>query len=444
MHENRFWNDNASGWRGNMFGIFLGLVLLMVLAYRGWSIIWIAPICAGIVALFGGLNLLDAYTDTYMSGFVNFAKQWFPVFMLGAIFGKLMEYSGMAHSVAVGISRTFGKDRAILGVIVAASVLAYGGVSVFVVVFAVYPLAVNMFREANISRRLLPGTIVAGMMTFAMTALPGTPQIQNLIPTTYYNTTAAAAPIIGLVSSAVMIIGSLLYLNRRAKVLREAGEVFIERDADLNKEERTKYPHIVLSLLPLLAVIVTLNFFKWDIILSLGAGILLILLFSIREFKGFTKAVNSGASDSVMAMINTSAAVGFGTVVRSVPGFDKLSDAILGINANPLISEALAVNVLAGATGSASGGLGITLEALGPHYYEIATTTGPAPEAFHRIASIASGGLDSLPHNGAILTILIVTGMTHKESYKEMAVVAILFPTLSLIPAITLGILGIY
>ena len=427
-----------------MLGIFIGLVLLMVLAYRGWSIIWIAPICAGIVALFGGLNLLDAYTDTYMTGFVNFAKQWFPVFMLGAIFGKLMEYSGMAHSVAIGISRVFGKERAIIGVIVAASVLAYGGVSVFVVVFAVYPLALNMFREANISRRLLPGTIVAGMMTFAMTALPGTPQIQNLIPTQYFNTTAAAAPIIGLVSSAFMIVCSILYLNRRVRVLREAGEVFEERKEDLNAEPRTEYPHIILSLLPLLAVIITLNFLKWDIVVSLATGIVLILIISIREFKGFTKAVNSGASDSVMAMINTSAAVGFGTIVRSVPGFEKLSDAILGINANPLISEAIAVNVLAGATGSASGGLGITLEALGSHYYEIATTTGPAPEAFHRIASIASGGLDSLPHNGAILTILIVTGMTHKESYREMGVIAIVFPMLSLIPAIALGIMGIY
>ncbi|PIC83154.1 GntP family permease [Sporosarcina sp. P1] len=427
-----------------MLGIFIGLVLLMVLAYRGWSIIWIAPICAGIVALFGGLNLLDAYTDTYMTGFVNFAKQWFPVFMLGAIFGKLMEYSGMAHSVAIGISRVFGKERAIIGVIVAASVLAYGGVSVFVVVFAVYPLALNMFREANISRRLLPGTIVAGMMTFAMTALPGTPQIQNLIPTQYFHTTAAAAPIIGLVSSAFMIVCSVLYLNRRVRVLREAGEVFEEREEDLNAEPRTNYPHIILSLLPLLAVIITLNFLKWDIVIALATGIVLILLISIREFKGFTKAVNSGASDSVMAMINTSAAVGFGTIVRSVPGFEKLSDAILGINANPLISEAIAVNVLAGATGSASGGLGITLEALGSHYYEIATTTGPAPEAFHRIASIASGGLDSLPHNGAILTILIVTGMTHKESYREMGVIAIVFPMLSLIPAIALGIMGIY
>lgn len=426
-----------------MLGIFLGLVLLMVLAYFGWSIIWIAPICAGIVAWFGGLDLLDAYTNTYMSGFVNFAKDWFPIFMLGAIFGKLMEFSGMAHSVANGITRVFGTKRAILGVIISASVLAYGGVSVFVVVFAVYPLALNMFREANISRRLLPGTIVAGMMTFAMTAMPGTPQIQNLIPTAYFNTTATAAPIIGLVASAVMAVGSVLYLNHREKVLRAEGEVFIEPDVKHKQEERNNYPPIILSLLPLAAVVVTLNVFKWDIVIALGIGILLILLISIREFKGFTKAINGGASDSVMAMINTSAAVGFGTVVRSVPGFEKLSEMILGIKANPLISEAIAVNVLAGATGSASGGLGITLEALGSHYYEIATTVGPSPEAFHRIASIASGGLDSLPHNGAILTILIVTGMTHKQSYREMAVIAIFFPMLSLIPAIALAIMGV-
>ncbi len=200
-----------------MLGIVLGLVLLIVLAYRGWSIIWIAPICAGIVALFGGLDLLDSYTNTYMQGFVDFTKSWFPVFMLGAIFGKLMEYSGMAQSVASGIIKIFGKEQAIIGVILASGVLAYGGISVFVVVFAVYPLAVSMFREANILRRLMPGTIVAGMMTFAMTALPGTPQIQNLIPTEYFNTTAAAAPIMGIAASIVMAVGSVMYLQRREK-----------------------------------------------------------------------------------------------------------------------------------------------------------------------------------------------------------------------------------
>ncbi|WP_067726127.1 GntP family permease [Oceanobacillus damuensis] len=429
-----------------MLGILLGLILLIVLAYRGWSIIWIAPICAGVVAIFGGLDLLDAYTNTYMQGFVDFTKSWFPVFMLGAIFGKLMEYSGMAQSVAQGIIKLFGEKQAIIGVIMASATLAYGGISVFVVVFAVYPLAVSMFRQADIPRRLMPGTIVAGMMTFSMTALPGTPQIQNLIPTVYFNTTATAAPIMGLAASLVMGGGAFYYLKRREKKLKAAGEGFkeLKKDAESKGKLIENPPHIIISLLPLVSVIFTLNVLKWDIVVCLIVAVLLIILLSINKLKGFIPALNQGASDSVMAMINTSAAVGFGTVVRVVPGFQKLSDYILGIDANPLISMAIASNVLSGATGSASGGLGITMEALGEKYNEIALSSGIAPEAFHRIASISSGGLDALPHNGAVITILIVTGLTHKESYRDIAVVAIVFPILSLIPAILLASVGVY
>ncbi|WP_156290958.1 GntP family permease [Oceanobacillus salinisoli] len=429
-----------------MLGILLGLVLLIVLAYRGWSIIWIAPICAGVVAMFGGLDLLDAYTNTYMQGFVDFTKSWFPVFMLGAIFGKLMEYSGMAQTVAQGIIKLFGEKQAIIGVIMASAVLAYGGISVFVVVFAVYPLAVGMFRQANIPRKLMPATIVAGMMTFAMTAIPGTPQIQNLIPTDYFNTSATAAPIMGLAASLVMGGGAILYLKKREMKLKEAGEGFKELDKDVEAKGKLveKPPHILISLLPLASVIITLNVLEWDIVVCLLVGILMIIVFSLNKFRGMVPALNQGASDSVMAMINTSAAVGFGTVVRVVPGFQKLSDYVLGIDANPLISMAVASNVLSGATGSASGGLGITMEALGDKYNEIAASSGIAPEAFHRIASISSGGLDALPHNGAVITILIVTGLTHKESYRDIAVVAIVFPMLSLVPAILLASIGIY
>lgn len=429
-----------------MLGIALGLVLLIILAYRGWSIIWIAPICAGVVAIFGGLDLLDAYTNTYMQGFVDFTKSWFPVFMLGAIFGKLMEYSGMAQSVAQGIIKLFGENQAIIGVIMASAVLAYGGISVFVVVFAVYPIAVNMFRQADIPRKLMPATITAGMMTFAMTALPGTPQIQNLIPTDYFNTSATAAPIMGLAASLVMGGGSILYLKKREKKLKKAGHGFKALEKDLEEKEKLKekLPNIFISILPLISVIVTLNIFNWDIVVCLLIAVLLIIIFSLNNIKSLIPSLNQGASDSVMAMINTSAAVGFGTVVRVVPGFQKLSDYILGIDANPLISMSIASNVLSGATGSASGGLGITMEALGHKYNEIAASTGIAPEAFHRIASIASGGLDALPHNGAVITILIVTGLTHKESYRDIAVVAIVFPILSLIPAILLASIGVY
>lgn len=427
-----------------MFGIFAGLVVLMVLAYLGWSIIWIAPIAAGIVALTGGLDLLDAYKDTYMGGFVGFAQAWFPVFMLGAVFGKLMEDTGMARSVAVAMTRLIGTKRAILGVFISAAVLTYGGVSLFVVVFAVYPLALTLFKEANIPRRLIPGTVALGAFTFTMTAIPGTPQIQNLIPMEYFHTTATAAPIMGIVAALIMGGGGYFYLRWREKKLKANGEVYTEPKDNKIVNTEGDTPLFWLSLLPLLTVLVTLNILKWDIILALIAGIALILLLNIRKFKGFVKAINEGAIGSMTAIINTSAAVGFGSVVRTVPGFERLTEVLMGIKGNPLISEAIAVNVLAGATGSASGGMGIALEALGSKYYEIAQTSGIDPEQFHRIASLASGGLDTLPHNGAVLTLFAITGMTHKDSYLDIFVVAVLIPVISVIVAILLASIGIY
>ncbi|MBB6451138.1 H+/gluconate symporter-like permease [Geomicrobium halophilum] len=428
-----------------MIGIILGLIVLMVLAYLGWSIIWVAPIAAGVVALTGGLDLLDAYTGTYMEGFVGFAKDWFPVFMLGAIFGKLMEDTGMARSVAVAFTRVIGTKRAILGVLVSCAVLTYGGVSLFVVVFAAYPLALTLFREANISRRLIPPTIALGAFTFTMTGLPGTPQIQNLIPMGYFETTAMAAPIMGIAASTVMAFGGYFYLRWREKAMTNKGEFFTEpKDKKMVDTEEEDAPNFILSLLPLITVLITLNLLGWDIIVALISGILLIMLLNLSKFRGFVTAINGGATGSVTAIVNTSAAVGFGAVVQAVPGFNQLTNYLTSIEGNPLISQAVAVNLLAGATGSASGGLGIALDSLGPTYYEIAMQTGINPEAFHRVASLASGGLDALPHNGAVLTLLTVTAMTHKDCYKDIFVVAVLIPILSIVVAILFAAIGIY
>ncbi|MFC4737311.1 GntP family permease [Bacillus daqingensis] len=425
-----------------MLGILLGLITIMVLAYLGWSIIWVAPIAAGIVALTGGLDLLDAYRDTYMGGFVGFAQDWFPVFMLGAIFGKLMDVTGMSRSVATAITKTIGVKRAILGVVLSAAALTYGGVSLFVVVFAVYPLALPLFREANIPRRLIPPTIALGALTFTMTALPGSPQIQNLIPTGYYGTNAMAGPVMGLTAAAVMMFGGYFYLRWREQKLREAGEVYTE-PKEKQKKADGEMPSILLSFVPLALVILTLNVFGWDIVVALLTGIASILLFNISKYASFVQAVNEGAGGSVVAIINTSAAVGFGTVVQAVPGFDRLSELVMGIPGNPLISQAVAVNLMAGATGSASGGMGIALEALGAQYLEMANQAGIPPEAFHRVASIASGGLDALPHNGAVLTLLAVTGMTHKDSYKDIFVVAAAIPVVSVVFAIGVYMIGL-
>ncbi|MER2063070.1 MAG: GntP family permease [Alkalibacterium sp.] len=429
-----------------VLGIIIGLIILMGLAYLGYSIIWVAPLAAGFVAWTGGLDLLEAYTGIYMSGLVGFLQTWFPVFMLSSIFGKLMEDTGMARSVALTLSKVLGEKRAILGVFLSAAVLTYGGISLFVVVFAVYPLALSLFRQANLPRRLIPPTIALGAFTFTMTALPGTPQIQNLIPMTYFFTTPTAAPIMGIAAALVMALGGYFYLMWRQNQLVNKGELFDEPKDNTVVVVTDETPNVFLSLIPLLSVLVTLNLLEWNIVVSLLVGIILILLLSLPRIKhiGITSSINDGAKGSVTAILNTSAAVGFGTTVQAVPGFAILTSALMSIPGNPLVSLAVAVNLLAGATGSASGGMGIALEALGEQYYNLAQTSGISPEAFHRVASISSGGLDVLPHNGAVLTLLTITGLTHKESYMDIAVVAIIIPVLSVAVAIVLASLGIY
>lgn len=414
----------------------------MFFAYLGWSIIWVAPIVAGIVALLSGLDLMDAYTDTYMSGFVDFAKKWFPIFLLGAVFGKLMEDTGAAKSVAFQITRIIGEKRAILGVLVASAVLTYGGVSLFVVVFAIYPIALALFKKADITRNLIAPTIVLGAFTFTMTSVPGTPQIQNLIPMKTFGTTPMAGTLMGIGATIVMAVGGYFWLTWRQTRLASLGLHFIAPKDSTEEEHDGPLPHWILSLLPLVVVVILLNGVKWDPIPSLLSGILLILILNAKQYKAFIPSVNEGAKGSVMAIINTSAAVGFGAVVTSVPDFDRITDVLLGFSDNPLISESLIVQVLAMITGSASGGMGIAMQALGDTYSGLAQSSGIGPDAFHRMASIASGA-SILPHNGALLTLLAVTGVTHKETYKDVFIVGLIIPTIAVIVAIIMASLGI-
>ena len=447
----------------SLFGIFLGLGLLMYLAFKGYSIIWVAPLAAAVVALTGGLDIISTYMGPYMTGLVGFVKSWFPAFLLSAIFGNMMETTGAAKSIAVFLTHKLGSKLAIAAIVLSCAVLTIGGVSLFVVVFAIYPLALAMFREANISRKLIPGAIALGAFTFTMTAVPGSPQIQNLIPMQYFGTTAMAAPIMGLTATFILFFGGVFYLNWKRNKLESQGEFYTEPDlAHMGKkDDGEKLPNILVALLPLVTVVTILNVLPYIvtfteeqkaagrsasefIVYALLAGIALIFVLNINKREKLMKSLAVGSQGALGAIMNTSAAVGFGTVVRAVPGFADLTNILLAIPGNPLISLAVAVNLLAGATGSASGGMGIALAALGAKYMELAKTTGIDPQAFHRIASLASGGMDTLPHNGAVLTLLNNTGMTHKDSYFDIMVVSLILPIVASIPAIALAAMGIY
>lgn len=442
-----------------VFAIFLSLGLLMFFAYRGFPVIVFAPIFTLLAVILSGLALLPSYTETFMVNAANYVKNFFPVFLLGAVFGKVMEMSGAAASIAQSIVRALGSKRAILAVVLACAVLTYGGVSLFVVAFAVYPFAAAIFREANIPKRLIPGTIALGAFTFTMDALPGTPQIQNIIPTTYFSTDAFAAPVVGTIGGLMVFLGGVYWLERRRKQAEAAGEGYGEGHTNepelANQEER--YPSIWLSVLPLVLVLVCNYVFSrtgltvaswydpqmlettfgiknvktvtssWALILALTVGVITALLINMPRVKTkLATGLSTAAAGALLAIFNTASEVGFGNVVKTLPGFKVVQEWILNSSSHPLVSEAVAVNVLAGITGSASGGLSIALEVMGKQYLEIANTMGISPELLHRIASMASGGMDTLPHNGAVITLLAITGLTHRQSYKDIFAITVI------------------
>lgn len=422
--------------------VLLALALLMLVAYRGWSVILFAPLCAllAVWLSLGPSQVLPFYSHVFMEKLVSFLQLYLPVFLLGAVFGKLIELSGNASSIAREMVRLLGPQRAMLAIVAACALLTYGGVSLFVVAFAVYPFAATLFRQARIPKRLIPGTIALGAFTFTMDALPGTPQIQNVIPTTFFGTTLYAAPLLGILGALFVLTLGLLYLEWRRRRAGQEGygeghKNEPEPDAELD------LPHPLEALLPLLTVAgvnrgldlkarygpelevaghpveVAKVAGVWSIELALAAGILVCLILGYRRIgERLRKGLELAVSGALLASLNTASEYGFGGVVAALPGFALVKTAIASVSANPLVNEAVSINVLAGITGSASGGLSIALAAMGNQYL----ASGLPPEVLHRIAAMASGGMDTLPHNGAVITLLVITGLSHRQSYPDI------------------------
>jgi len=475
-----------------LVGIVLALALLIWLAYRGVSVLVLGPLCALLAVLLAGAPLLASYTQVFMPALGRFIVAFFPLFLLGAVFGKLMEDSGSARSIAQWLVNQLGSQRSIMAVVLACAVLTYGGVSLFVVAFAIYPIAAALFRTADIPKRLIPATIALGAFTFTMTALPGTPAIQNAIPMPYFGTTAFAAPGLGVIAGLIMFALGMLWLRRRERAARACGEGYGEHPDtaqaaamplrehaagegfDLQEVGEAPSlaapPSIVTSAAPVVAVIALNYLFSahiipalataylarpefgatsvdalrglWSIIAALVLAIVLIAVLNRRSIANLSLSIGAGANASVMPIFNTASQVGFGAVIASLPAFALIRDAVLGLGGgNPLISLSIAVNILAGITGSASGGMSIALATLGNTYVEMANATGVSMELMHRVTSIATGGLDALPHNGAVITLLGICHLSHRESYWDMFIVAVVAPIAALVAVVALGTL---
>jgi H+/gluconate symporter-like permease len=473
-------------------GVLLGLALLVVLSFRGWSVLVLAPAAALVVAWAAGEPLLAHWTVTFMAGAGKFFAQFFPVFLLGALFGKLMDDSGSTAAVARLMMARLGERRAMLAVVLAGAIVTYGGLSLFAAVFALAPMAQALFRAAAIPHRLMPAAIALGTSTFAMSALPGTPAVRNVIPMPFFGTTPFAAPGLGALASAIMLGFGLWWLARAEAAARRAGEGYghaavaadAAADDPLVRELATvagpfdpaeihrgrfseERPDAAMAVVPL-AVVIAANFAMsllvlprleasmlagarwggvslssvsgvWSVVVALAAGIATVVLLNHRRLPALRETVDAGANAAALPMVSVASLVGFGAVVAAMPAFAILRDWALSIAGGPLVSLAVATNLLAALSGSASGGLTIALDALGDTYMRRAAELGIDPALLHRVAVMGAGTLDTLPHNGGIVSLLAVCGATHRQSYFDIAMVGIVGPVLALVAVIALG-----
>jgi len=440
--------------------VVLALALLMFVAYRGFSVILFAPICAMLAVLATDPSLVaPVFSGVFMDKMVGFVKSYLPVFILGAVFGKVIELSGFARSIVTAAIDLVGRSRAALSIVLVCALLTYGGVSLFVVVFAVYPFAAEMFRQGGIPKRLIPATIALGAFTFTMDSLPGTPQIQNIIPTTFFKTDTWAAPWLGVVGALFILVTGLAYLEWCRRKAAAAGEGYgtkLVNEPEPFPQEKLPSPWLALSPLVLVGVmnkvftIFIPRFYGtthsaslpglakpivtqvgsitaiWAVEAALVLGILTVVVFAFRPLKErFAEGSKAAVAGALLASINTASEYGFGGVIAALPGFLLIAN---GMHAIPgvLVNEAVTVTALAGITGSASGGMSIALATMAEQFVTAANSAGIPLQVLHRIAAMASGGMDTLPHNGAVITLLAVTGLSHKQAYRDVFAITLI------------------
>ena len=412
-----------------VFMLMLGLAILIYMTVRGINIIVSAIIASVFVAITSGQDVVEAMTGTYMNGFTGYFASYFLLFLLGAVFGKVMGETGAAESIATWVMKVIGPIGAVMAVVLACAIMTYGGVSLFVVGFAVYPLAVSLFRTADLPRRFIPAALVFGSVRFTM-FLPGSPEIQNIMPTEFFGTTPYSGFWIGLIVSLFNFALGSLWLHFAISRSVKKGERFevIPSDGELNETEKEKLPSIFLAILPIVVVVAGMVTYSQMFpatsaaIFALLGAIVVACLTMFKYITDFWRVLERGANDAILAACNTSAVIAFGKVAALTSGFTQIVDTVLQIPGPPLLSLAICINLIAGLTGSASGGLGIALPILSPIYLNM----GVDPGALHRVSVMASDGLASLPHNGYIVTkIKNICHDTFKRAYLPVAMMAV-------------------
>ncbi|MDL2228801.1 hypothetical protein LJC14_00960 [Treponema sp. OttesenSCG-928-L16] len=433
----------------SLIGIFVALAVMVIGCMRSVNLVILAPICALIVTISGGIGIVEGYGVNYMTSMGNFVLSNYPVFLTGALFSKFLDLSGLTESIAITLVKRLGKDNIVLAMIICNVVLAVAGVNTFVIIFTMFPIALAMFKEADLPRKLIPACILGPTVVAVM--LPGMPTLNNIIPMNAVNAllgtsevTPLAAPVIGFIGFLGMFVLTMLYLNNAAKKARRNGEHFTAQEGDekilnINLDAADQVSPLWI-LLPLAFIIITLNVFRWPAYGSLAGASVIIIICFFKKLKGqFNNAFSESVKNSSI-VITTAALAGFGAVVRLVPGFQMVVSGLTSLSlGNPYLFTIFAVAIIAGVTGSAYGGMQIAIEAVGRQILAM----GAAPQVVSRLVTMSALSLDSLPHNGAVVLTLNYCGVSHRDGYKYLGMTTVVFPFLVSIIGVILGSLGI-
>ncbi|KPM77137.1 GntP family permease [Cobetia sp. UCD-24C] len=392
----------------SILAILISLGLLMFLAYRGITVLLLAPLMAALAVVLSGdaAALLPSYTVTFMRQLGGYLAKFFPLFILGALFGQLMADSGAAHAISEGLVKRLGTRHVILTVVLACALLTYGGVSLFVVAFAVYPIGAQLFQRTGTPKRLLPAAIALGSFTFTMTALPGTPAIQNAIPIPYFQTNSFAAPGLGIIAGLIMLGLGTWWLKGRASKAQAQGEGYgVHKDEALEESPAPAAQMGMITALIPLVMVIGLN------------ALLTYLVFPRIDFSYLSEAFPELDPAGATGMWSILIALAFASTWLVISRWKQWADLKTTVN---------------------NGCFGAMLP-LGETYREMAVNAGIDLELMHRVAALAAGSMDTLPHSGAVITLLAICKLTHRQSYGQMFMMTVAFPMLALIAVVTLG-----
>ena len=426
----------------SLIGILAAIAVMIYGCVKSVNLVILTPICALIVALSGGMGLTEGYAGTYMNGLGSFIIQQFPVFLTGALLSKFLEASGLSTSIAINLFNKLGTENIVLAMIICNIVLAVAGVNTFVIIFTIYPIALALFKKADLPRKLIPACILGPTVTACM--IPGLPTLNNTIPSSHFGVTVLAAPTLGVISFFLAAVGCVLYLNAEARKCRKKGEHFNPIPEDTKYTgfdmDQDGLPNPLLILIPLIFIIVTLNYFRFPAFACLFCGsIIIVLMFAKTLVPACNKLLGEAVQNS-QVVVTTAALSGFGAVVTSVPGYALVAKGLSAVSfGNPYLYTIIAVAVIAAVSGSAYGSMRIACTAIGDKVLAL----GGNPAVVSRLMSLSSLSFDSLPHNSACVLILGYCGVSHKEGYKYLGVTTVVIPLVVSVAGVILGSLGV-